>query len=168
MQQEADNLCDNCNQRAQQTHLCPARKSCLCHRHLLCICRPCTSCPFGDRACPPPRCSCRGIKRDDFISIILFIILVVYTTADIKLDPRPEYQRATLRPKIKLGPLPQAISADAIRGPFWFADVTGGQISSRLISLRSATALLVLPGKTAEVPILPKGSIVPAMLIGSL
>jgi gephyrin len=65
----------------------------------------------------------------------------------LKLDPeRPEYHRATLR----FGPLPGVQGggdppAAPRRRYGWLAESTGNQISSRLLSARSANALLELP-----------------------
>ncbi len=68
----------------------------------------------------------------------------------LPLDPtRPEYHRATLR-------------WDAAANGF-VADSTGSQSSSRLLSMRTANALLELPEREGE---LPAGSIVGALLIG--
>ena len=69
---------------------------------------------------------------------------------DIRPDPvRPEYQRATLR-------------WDTDR---WLARTTGLQVSSRLLSIVGANALLELqPGSEP----LPAGAIVPALLLANL
>ncbi|EIE21770.1 molybdopterin biosynthesis protein [Coccomyxa subellipsoidea C-169] len=77
------------------------------------------------------------------------------TQSAIKLDPeRPEYHRASLswhRTGESAGELAAAS--------------TGGQISSRLLSMRSANALLELP---AVQGVLPAGSLVSALLIDDL
>uniref|UniRef100_A0A8W8IDZ1 MoeA C-terminal domain-containing protein n=2 Tax=Magallana TaxID=2171616 RepID=A0A8W8IDZ1_MAGGI len=72
----------------------------------------------------------------------------------IHLDPRPEYHRALLtwHPD---DPIPQAIS-------------TGNQMSSRLLSMRTANALLVLPPKTEVLQTIESGALVDAMIIGRL
>jgi len=71
----------------------------------------------------------------------------------LKLDPeRPEYHRATL-------------SWSHASGGGFVAHSTGGQISSRLLSARSAVALLELP---AVAGVLPKGTTVSALLIHDL
>jgi gephyrin len=49
--------------------------------------------------------------------------------------------------------------------PVWFATTTGNQISSRLLSARSANALLELPRQAG---VLPAGSKVSALLIDDL
>ena len=73
------------------------------------------------------------------------------TAQPLRLDPeRPEYHRATL-------------SWGA--GGALSAHSTGGQISSRLLSARAATALLELPAAAGT---LPAGTRVSALLIGEL
>ena len=70
----------------------------------------------------------------------------------LPLDPaRPEYHRATLR-------------WDTAQNCF-IAESTGSQSSSRLLSMRTANALLEFPEREGE---LPAGSLVTALLIGSL
>lgn len=79
------------------------------------------------------------------------------TTKAIRLDPqRPEYHRVALAWE---GPGPDC------RTGRWVATSTGGQVSSRLLSMRSATALLELPQQEG---ILAAGSVVPALLIGAV
>eukprot|EP00123_Amoebidium_parasiticum_P010781 comp20315_c0_seq1/m.25545 comp20315_c0_seq1/g.25545 ORF comp20315_c0_seq1/g.25545 comp20315_c0_seq1/m.25545 type:complete len:636 (-) comp20315_c0_seq1:337-2244(-) len=73
---------------------------------------------------------------------------------DASLDPRPEYQRAVLR-------------WDQTKGCF-IATTTGGQCSSRLLSMRSANALLELPPSTQEQTKLGRGTKVAAIMIGGL
>ena len=73
---------------------------------------------------------------------------------DIVLDPRPEYHRAVLR-WMPGEHLPTAIS-------------TGNQISSRLLSMSSASVLLILPPKSEQKHIVSKGEVVQAMVIGRL
>jgi len=69
---------------------------------------------------------------------------------DLKLDPeRPEYHRATL----------------CWRDGQIIAESTGRQISSRLLSMRSANALLELPQASG---VLKAGTVVSALLIGDL
>lgn len=48
------------------------------------------------------------------------------------------------------------------------ATSTGGQCSSRMLSMRSANALLVLPPKSDEQKALEAGNIVQAILIGTI
>ncbi|CAL5220125.1 g2080 [Coccomyxa viridis] len=76
------------------------------------------------------------------------------TQTAIKLDAeRPEYHRVSLSWHRAGG------------GAEFAASSTGGQISSRLLSMRSANALLELP---AAQGVLPAGSVVSALLIGDL
>ena len=77
---------------------------------------------------------------------------------DLKMDPqRPEYHRAVVR---------WARRADGgkLDGEF-VAESTGGQISSRILSLRSANVLLEIPKAKG---ILPSGTLVSALIIGNL
>lgn len=71
----------------------------------------------------------------------------------VNLDPRPEYHRALLQWNKKDG-IP-------------IAHTTGSQCSSRLLSMRSANALLVLPARSKEVSLIEQGSVVDALLIGN-
>lgn len=73
---------------------------------------------------------------------------------DIKLDPRPEYQRA----KLSWQPdddIPVAIS-------------TGSQCSSRLLSMRTANILLQLPARSDSLTHLKKNTIVTGLVIGAI
>eukprot|EP00775_Hariotina_reticulata_P002120 gene2120-2439_t len=85
----------------------------------------------------------------------------VVTTSLLKLDPeRPEYHRVVLQ----YGRIPD--SAGAAAGQLgWFATTTGNQISSRLLSARSANALLELPRAAG---VIEAGSTVSALLIDDL
>uniref|UniRef100_A0A061S380 Molybdopterin biosynthesis protein CNX1 n=1 Tax=Tetraselmis sp. GSL018 TaxID=582737 RepID=A0A061S380_9CHLO len=75
----------------------------------------------------------------------------------LRLDPqRPEYHRATVR---------WAPRGDGREGGEFVAESTGGQMSSRLLSARSANALLELP---AAEGVVPEGAVVSALLIGDL
>lgn len=76
------------------------------------------------------------------------------TDVDISLDPRPEYHRAALA-WLPDNPVPKAIS-------------TGNQISSRLLSFSSAKCLLMLPGRTEQLQVLPKGTLVDALVLARL
>lgn len=77
-------------------------------------------------------------------------------TNSIKTDPaRPEYQRAIVRWDF----------SNATGKPGFIAESTGKQMSSRLLSMKSANALLELPA-TAE--ILPAGTLVQAVLISDI
>jgi gephyrin len=80
----------------------------------------------------------------------------VRTLMDIKMDPqRPEYHRAVVRWARREG-------SGELEGEF-VAESTGGQISSRILSLRSANALLEVPRAKG---VLPAGSLVSALLLG--
>lgn len=72
---------------------------------------------------------------------------------DIKLDERPEFYRVRL-----------------IQGEdgVFIAEGTGGQQSSRLLSMQNADALLVLPPKTEIKPVLHAGVFVNAILLKSI
>lgn len=69
----------------------------------------------------------------------------------MRLDPRPEYARVTLRcssgcPDIQALP-------------------TGNQISSRIGSFESASALLVLPARTESTSVCKMGERLPAIIL---
>ncbi|KAK2856076.1 hypothetical protein Q5P01_004811 [Channa striata] len=70
-------------------------------------------------------------------------IIKARLSCDVKLDPRPEYHRCILTWHHQ-EPLPWAQS-------------TGNQVSSRLMSMRSANGLLMLPPKTEQYVELHKG-----------
>ncbi|XP_035472958.2 gephyrin b isoform X12 [Scophthalmus maximus] len=81
-------------------------------------------------------------------------IIKARLSCDVKLDPRPEYHRCILTWHHQ-EPLPWAQS-------------TGNQVSSRLMSMRSANGLLMLPPKTEQYVELHKGEVVDVMVIGRL
>lgn len=70
---------------------------------------------------------------------------------DLVLDLRPEYHRAVL------SWLPDSLVPKAVS--------TGNQISSRLLSFSSANCLLILPGRTKQLEVLPAGTQVDALII---
>lgn len=70
------------------------------------------------------------------------------------MDPRPEYHRAVLRWE-EDDPIPHTTS-------------TGNQMSSRLLSMKTANALLILPPKSESLQTIEPGSLVDAMIIGRL
>eukprot|EP00794_Sanderia_malayensis_P019900 gene19900-21844_t len=72
----------------------------------------------------------------------------------MSLDPRPEYHRAILQWNTEDG-IPVANS-------------TGSQCSSRLLSLRSANSLIVLPARTDDVTEVPQGSLVDVLVFGCM
>ncbi|XP_065866320.1 molybdopterin biosynthesis protein CNX1 [Euphorbia lathyris] len=74
----------------------------------------------------------------------------------IKTDPvRPEFHRAIIRWKVN----------DGSGSPGFVAESTGNQMSSRLLSMKTANALLELPAKGS---VIPAGSSVSAILISDL
>ncbi|XP_029984259.1 gephyrin b isoform X5 [Sphaeramia orbicularis] len=81
-------------------------------------------------------------------------IIKARLSCDVKLDPRPEYHRCILTWHHQ-EPLPWAQS-------------TGNQVSCRLMSMRSANGLLMLPPKTEQYVELHKGEVVDVMVIGRL
>uniref|UniRef100_A0A4W4FPW1 Gephyrin n=1 Tax=Electrophorus electricus TaxID=8005 RepID=A0A4W4FPW1_ELEEL len=81
-------------------------------------------------------------------------IIKARLSCDVKLDPRPEYHRCILTWHHQ-EPLPWAQS-------------TGNQVNSRLMSMRSANGLLMLPPKTEQYVELHKGEVVDVMVIGRL
>eukprot|EP00117_Sycon_ciliatum_P033654 scpid44881/ scgid2076/ Gephyrin; Molybdopterin adenylyltransferase; Domain G; Molybdopterin molybdenumtransferase; Domain E len=83
----------------------------------------------------------------------------------VKLDPRPEYQRCVVRFSTASA---SAANGQGHSSPYPEVSTTGSQCSSRLLSMRSANALLCLPQRSAEVTELSPGSIVQALLIGEL
>ncbi|KAM4529717.1 gephyrin b isoform 6-T6 [Fundulus diaphanus] len=85
-------------------------------------------------------------------------IIKARLSCDVKLDPRPEYHRCILTWHHQ-EPLPWAQSTGRS---------TGNQVSSRLMSMRSANGLLMLPPKTEQYVELHKGEVVDVMVIGRL
>ncbi|XP_068200311.1 gephyrin [Palaemon carinicauda] len=81
----------------------------------------------------------------------MYTVIKAKLSAPVHLDPRPEYHRATLCWK----------PGDE----FPTAHSTGNQISSRLLSLVSAQALLRLPNRTEELKSLPQNSLVDAIIL---
>lgn len=71
---------------------------------------------------------------------------------DVRLDPRPEYQRAHV----------------AFEGGGLWASTTGVQRSSRMLSMKGANALLILPATEHGKESLLKGTEVDALLISNL
>lgn len=80
---------------------------------------------------------------------------VVQLGDDVELDARPEYHRAVLDWVHSVDGLPLAVS-------------TGNQLSSRLMSLRSANVLLRLPAASADRRRLQRGDLVDAIVISQL
>ena len=84
----------------------------------------------------------------------IIILLHFQLASETRLDPRPEYQRCTLT-WIANDTIPTALT-------------TGNQISSRLLSMRAANALLMLPPRSEQCTSLPQGHVVKAMVIAPL
>ena len=72
----------------------------------------------------------------------------------VNLDPRPEYQRVVLSWE----------PGDVVPS----ATSTGSQCSSRLLSMRSANALLVLPAQSDSITRIDAGQFVDALIIGEI
>ena len=73
----------------------------------------------------------------------------------MKLDPeRPEYHRCTIK-----------FQSDKDGNGHFVATSTGAQASHRLLSMRSANALLLVPQGEGTLPV---GSVLPALLINKL
>ncbi|XP_031717639.1 gephyrin b isoform X4 [Anarrhichthys ocellatus] len=87
-------------------------------------------------------------------------IIKARLSCDVKLDPRPEYHRCILTWHHQ-EPLPWAQSTGT-------STKAGNQVSSRLMSMRSANGLLMLPPKTEQYVELHKGEVVDVMVIGRL
>ncbi|KAI8142729.1 MoaB/Mog domain-containing protein [Fennellomyces sp. T-0311] len=79
-------------------------------------------------------------------------VVQVEIAEDVSLDPRPEYHRVRV----------------SVAGNKLVAGSTGGQRSSRMLSLRQANGLLQLPALTADRQTIAKGTSVPCLLIGQL
>ncbi len=73
---------------------------------------------------------------------------------DIELDPRPEYFRGCLSWE-------DGDAVPSVHG-------TGSQMSSRLLSMKSANVLLVLPPKSSENSTLKAGTVLDALAIGEI
>uniref|UniRef100_H2Y4D6 Gephyrin n=1 Tax=Ciona savignyi TaxID=51511 RepID=H2Y4D6_CIOSA len=78
-------------------------------------------------------------------------ILSAKLSSEVRLDARPEYQRVQLRWE------PQE--------PIPWAQSTGRQVSSRLLSMLTANALLMLPPRSDTCTSIKRGEIVDAMVI---
>lgn len=84
----------------------------------------------------------------------IFLFSYFKLANSVSLDPRPEYQRVKL-----------SWQQD---DPVAVAMTTGSQCSSRLLSLRTANALLELPPRSDSLTQISEGSLVNALIIGSL
>lgn len=81
-------------------------------------------------------------------------VLKVKLGSNVQLDPRPEYQRVTLH-------------SDPDTSHF-IANVTGKQISCRLLSMTNANGLIILPSWTTEKTCLAEGEEVECMIVGKI
>lgn len=90
----------------------------------------------------------------------------VYTASPIKMDPeRPEYHRAILRWVPGRKDDTASVENGCVLEGELLAESTGGQISSRILSLKSANALLEIPQAKG---VLDAGTRLSALLIGDL
>lgn len=97
----------------------------------------------------------RRLLSEDAPTLILSNVQVSYP---ISLDSRAEYHRVTLRPT----------AAKDGRGPSLVAHSTGGQRSSRTVSLAHANGLLELPARSDAQSSVAKGELVDCLLIGEM
>lgn len=91
-------------------------------------------------------------KEVNIVIVLIVNITNLQLAESMQLDPRPEYHRAFL----SWNP-----GADV---PLAYS--TGNQLSSRLLSMASAQALLKLPPATPENKSMDEGSTVEAILLG--
>ena len=95
--------------------------------------------------------SCTNYCKNDISSFTQFCFQLA---CNLYLDPRPEYHRCCIYwPPGEM--VPEAVS-------------TGNQISSRLVSMKGANGLIVLPPRTESLHELQKGDIVDVLVIGSI
>ncbi|XP_076833669.1 gephyrin a isoform X3 [Brachyhypopomus gauderio] len=116
---------------------------------------------------PPPR---RSNPVSAVVTCNLFVIPALRKMQGI-LDPRPTIIKARLSCDVKLDPRPEyhrCILTWHHQEPLPWAQSTGNQMSSRLMSMRSANGLLMLPPKTEQYVELHKGEVVDVMVIGRL
>ncbi|XP_051502644.1 gephyrin-like isoform X2 [Myxocyprinus asiaticus] len=117
---------------------------------------------------PPP--SRRSNPVSAVVTCNLFVIPALRKMQGI-LDPRPTIIKARLSCDVKLDPRPEyhrCILTWHHQEPLPWAQSTGNQMSSRLMSMRSANGLLMLPPKTEQYVELHKGEVVDVMVIGRL
>jgi gephyrin len=89
----------------------------------------------------------------------------VRLAGDFKMDPeRPEYHRAVVHWEQRQGSGTSNEESGAFEGEF-VAESTGGQISSRILSLKSANALIEVPAHKGT---LPAGTRLTALIIGDV
>uniref|UniRef100_A0A8D3DAZ4 Gephyrin n=1 Tax=Scophthalmus maximus TaxID=52904 RepID=A0A8D3DAZ4_SCOMX len=115
-------------------------------------------------------CCCQGNPVSAVVTCNLFVIPALRKMQGI-LDPRPTIIKARLSCDVKLDPRPEyhrCILTWHHQEPLPWAQSTGNQVSSRLMSMRSANGLLMLPPKTEQYVELHKGEVVDVMVIGRL
>uniref|UniRef100_A0A668AC23 Gephyrin n=1 Tax=Myripristis murdjan TaxID=586833 RepID=A0A668AC23_9TELE len=126
------------------------------------------SLPFLCFLCTRP--SVLGNPVSAVVTCNLFVIPALRKMQGI-LDPRPTIIKARLSCDVKLDPRPEyhrCILTWHHQEPLPWAQSTGNQVSSRLMSMRSANGLLMLPPKTEQYVELHKGEVVDVMVIGRL
>uniref|UniRef100_A0A8C6KAQ7 Gephyrin n=1 Tax=Nothobranchius furzeri TaxID=105023 RepID=A0A8C6KAQ7_NOTFU len=119
---------------------------------------------------PSVRASVLGNPVSAVVTCNLFVIPALRKMQGI-LDPRPTIIKARLSCDVKLDPRPEyhrCILTWHHQEPLPWAQSTGNQVSSRLMSMRSANGLLMLPPKTEQYVELHKGEVVDVMVIGRL
>lgn len=82
------------------------------------------------------------------------LVFLSQITHDIRLDERPEYQRA--------------IVSVTNEGKIQAQSTDRNQMSSRMVTMLGANSLLVLPGRTAERSSVASGDKIECLLIGKL
>jgi len=97
-----------------------------------------------------------------FLKNVAVFCFSLQLACDVKLDPRPEYHRCSL--VWNHAASENGLVYDGIP----LARSTGNQISSRLLSLAAANALVVLPAYTEACPVISAGSLVDAIIIGPI
>uniref|UniRef100_A0A4W6EHL2 Gephyrin n=1 Tax=Lates calcarifer TaxID=8187 RepID=A0A4W6EHL2_LATCA len=126
---------------------------------------------FSPLGSPPYVCpSVLGNPVSAVVTCNLFVIPALRKMQGI-LDPRPTIIKARLSCDVKLDPRPEyhrCILTWHHQEPLPWAQSTGNQVSSRLMSMRSANGLLMLPPKTEQYVELHKGEVVDVMVIGRL
>uniref|UniRef100_A0A3P8UVF5 Gephyrin b n=1 Tax=Cynoglossus semilaevis TaxID=244447 RepID=A0A3P8UVF5_CYNSE len=124
-------------------------------------------------ASPPSISPCPSVLGNPVSAVVtcnLFVIPALRKMQGI-LDPRPTIIKARLSCDVKLDPRPEyhrCILTWHHQEPLPWAQSTGNQVSSRLMSMRSANGLLMLPPKTEQYVELHKGEVVDVMVIGRL
>uniref|UniRef100_A0A673CSE0 Gephyrin n=1 Tax=Sphaeramia orbicularis TaxID=375764 RepID=A0A673CSE0_9TELE len=127
-------------------------------------------CIHTQTPCNPVLCCLPGNPVSAVVTCNLFVIPALRKMQGI-LDPRPTIIKARLSCDVKLDPRPEyhrCILTWHHQEPLPWAQSTGNQVSSRLMSMRSANGLLMLPPKTEQYVELHKGEVVDVMVIGRL